>query len=135
MAGKSLTAKQTHAKPDEWISNVTKLLSQIRKWCQQEDWEVTQQEKQVTEELLGTYKVPVLRIRAPGGLLYVEPVARYVIGAEGRIDITSSPTMNRMLLVRQDGAWALKTDASVTWPKKWNHDTFVELAALLTQAT
>ena len=133
MAGKSLTAKQTHAKPDEWISDVTKLLSQIRKWCEREDWEVTQPEKQVTEESLGTYTVPVLRLRAPGGFLYVEPVARYVIGAEGRIDIYSSPAMNRMLLVRQDGRWTLKTDSGVNWPEQWNRNAFVKLAGLLTQ--
>jgi hypothetical protein len=135
MASKGLTAKQTHAKPDEWISDVTKLLSQIRKWCEREDWEVTQPEKQVTEELLGTYTVPLLRIRAPGGFLYVEPVARYVIGAEGRIDITSSLTMNRMLLVRQDGRWTLKTDSGVNWPEQWNRNAFVKLAGLLTQTT
>jgi hypothetical protein len=135
MASRSLTAEQTRTRLDEWTGNVTKLLSQIRKWCEQEDWEVTQQEKQVTEELLGTYKAPVLRVRAPGGFLYVEPVARHVIGAEGRIDITASPTMNRMLLVRQGGAWTLKTDSGVNWPEQWNRNAFVKLAGLLTQAT
>ncbi|MCX5654961.1 MAG: hypothetical protein NTY65_09975 [Planctomycetota bacterium] len=133
MVSKGLTAKQTNAKHDEWINDVTKLLSQIRKWCEREDWEVTQHEKCVTEELLGTYTVPLLRIRPPGGFLYVEPVARYVIGAEGRIDIYSSPAMNRMLLVLQDGHWTLKTDSGVNWPEQWNRNAFVKLAGLLTQ--
>lgn len=117
-----------------WLSLVDKLLSQIEKWAGQRDWQIRREEKTITEELIGTYSVPVLQIKLPAGVLYVEPMARYVIGAGGRVDLYSWPTLQRLLLIRRDDAWTLKTDSLIDWPQTWTRKTFYDVAKNLTEA-
>jgi hypothetical protein len=76
---------------DEWLSAVDALRQQVRGWAEQQGWKVTQTESVVDEEELGTYKVPVLEIDAPEGQLILRPVARLVLGAVGRVDLSVWP--------------------------------------------
>jgi hypothetical protein len=117
-----------------WLSRVQRLLSQIEGWAKQREWEIRQEEKAIAEDTTGSYLVPVLQIKLPAGVLYVEPVARYVIGAEGRVDLYSWPTLQRLLLIRRDDKWVLKTDSLIDWPQTWSRKTFYELAENLTKA-
>src|SRR4051795_6163736 len=88
-----------------WLSLVEQLLRQIERWCRDRGWAVHREQAEVTEAKLGTYRVPVLSIRSPAGHVYVEPVARYVAGADGRVDIYAFPSMTRMLLARVGDKW------------------------------
>ena len=63
--------------------------------------------------------------------MYVEPVARDVVKADGRVDLYAFPSMNRMMLVRVGGKWVLKTDSGVKWPEPWGEQTFARLTELL----
>ena len=85
------------AKRKDWCQAIAALTSNIRMWSENENWLVTRQDKELTEEHLGTYKVPELTIKTPGGHLTVEPVGRNIVGAEGRVDISVFPSLNRML--------------------------------------
>jgi hypothetical protein len=116
-----------------WLSLVDKLLSQIEEWAGQRKWQTRREDKTLTEEIIGTYSVPVLQIKLPAGVLYVDPVARYVIGAEGRVDLYSWPTLQRLLLIRRADKWVLKTDSLIDWPQTWSRKTFYELAENLTK--
>ena len=115
----------------EWQDLVNALLNQIRQWSEEKNWTVVEQPKEITEDRLGTYSLPELTMRLPGGNLIVEPIGRDIVGADGRVDISSFPTMTRMLLVRDKKRWLVKTDARVLWPKPWGRSTFIELANLL----
>ncbi len=117
-----------------WLSVVDKLLSQIEEWAGQMEWQIRREDKTITEGLIGTYSVPVLQIKLPGGVLYVEPMARYVIGDDGRVDLYSWPTLQRLLLIRSDDKWVLKTDSLIDWPQPWARKTFYEVAKNLTKA-
>jgi hypothetical protein len=117
-----------------WLSRVQRLLSQIEGWARQREWQIRREDKTITEGLIGTYSVPVLQIKLPAGVLYVDPVARYVIGADGRVDLYSWPTLQRLLLIRRDDKWVLKTDSLIDWPQTWSRKTFYELAENLTKA-
>lgn len=116
----------------EWIEDVNALIGQISKWGSQENWIVSQGMKTISEEALGDYQLPELHLRLPGGHLVVEPIAKTVMGADGRIDIYAFPALNRMFLILKRDQWRLKTDSGVNWPKPWNKKTFLELAQLLT---
>ena len=118
-----------------WCELVRALMQEIKTWADEENWLVSEQEKTLTEDHLGTYAVPGLTVKPPSGYLTVEPIGRDIIGAHGRVDICAFPSMNRMLLVRMDDQWRVKTDAYVPWPKSWCKDTFVELAAALSSTT
>ena len=118
-------------KLDDWRELVESLMADITKWAQQQGWQVHQDEKFITEENLGEYSVPDLVIRLPEGRIAVEVAGRNTIGADGRVDISAFPSLNRMLLVRVGDKWKIKTDSHVAWPKDWGKDTFIELAKIL----
>ncbi len=127
-------ARNSKVEREDWLFLIDKLLSQIEEWAGQREWQIRRDEKTVNEAVIGTYSVPVLQIKLPAGVLYVEPVARNVIGARGRVDIYSWPTLQRLLLIRQENKWILKTDSRIDWPKPWGRKTFYELAESLTKA-
>ena len=133
MNRKATTADKAGARK-EWLACIDKLLRQIESWVQDEGWEAAREDREITEELVGTYAAPVLKLRAPNGLLYVEPVARDVVGADGRIDVYAWPSLHRLLLIRQEGRWSVKTDSGVDWPEKWGRKAFLKLAESLTKA-
>jgi hypothetical protein len=130
MATLAKTGRSGQAR-DAWLTAVHQLIDQVAAWAKDRKWAVDRQEKQVNESRLGSYSVPVLVVRAPAGLVYVEPVARYVAKADGRVDLYSFPSMNRMMLLRVGDEWSLKTDSGVKWPEPWGKQTFVHLVGLL----
>lgn len=121
------------AEREAWLSLVDGLLSQIEKWAAQKEWQTRREEKTLTEGIIGTYSVPVLQVKLPAGVLYVDPMARYVIGAGGRVDLYSWPTLQRLLLIRRSDKWVLKTDSLIDWPQTWARKTFYEVAENLTK--
>ncbi|NLX14938.1 MAG: hypothetical protein GXY44_14990 [Phycisphaerales bacterium] len=118
-----------------WCGLVAELMREIKTWAGEEGWLVQERQKQITEEHLGTYSVPELTIKTPGGYVVAEPVGRNIVGADGRIDIVSFPSLNRILLVRAHDQWHLKTESRVVWPKSWSRDAFVELTNNLASIT
>jgi len=116
----------------DWVSLVQDLCGTIESWARERKWFVHREEKTITEEHLGSYAVPVLLIQAGQGRIHVEPIGRNIIGAEGRIDISSFPSLNRMLLIRVNGRWVLRTDSGVDWPDHWSKKAFVNLVRALT---
>src|SRR5438128_1922430 len=82
----------------EWVGAVNDLVNQVVLWASQEaGWEAVLSEKEITEEALGTYSVPVVtidiadskktypnsrfftpdgRLVSAGGVLILEPIAR-----------------------------------------------------------
>ena len=109
-------------------------MASIRQWAAEQGWLVADLPCEISERLLGKYVAPGLRIRTPSGDLLVEPVARHVIGADGRVDLTAWPSLNRVRLVGHEQGWKVFTDSNLAWPKPWGKDTFVELARGLAAA-
>jgi hypothetical protein len=114
---------------DEWLSAIDELVAQVRDWAQQQGWSVTQSEREVTEDEIGTYKVAALAIDAPQGELLLEPIARFVGGAEGRVDLSVWPSLFRVMLLRDSSRqWVVHTESGIDWPNPWGERTFVDLA-------
>ena len=121
-------------KRDDWLAHVKVLMGAIKQWAEQRRWFVDEQEKPIAEDHVGSYTAPVLFIQAPGGKIHVEPIGCNIVGAEGRVDIESFPSMNRLLLVLVSGEWKIKTDSRVDWPEPWSETAFVKLVDALTSA-
>ena len=130
MAGK----RNMQAEREAWVESVESLCKKIVGWSKEQHWSVHEDRKQVTESRLGTYELPALMIQAPSGRIHVDPVGRDIVGADGRVDVFSWPTLHRMLLVRDNGGWQLQTDSSIDWPRRWGKRAFVELVEILTRA-
>jgi len=109
-------------------------MDSIKSWAEQRRWFVDEQEKTVEEDHIGRYTVPTLFIQAPGGKIHVEPIGCDIIGAEGRVDIESFPSLNRLLLILVNGEWKIKTDSRIDWPEPWSEQSFVNLVNALTSA-
>jgi hypothetical protein len=121
-------------KRDKWLSALRDLFDTIRRWSESQGWSVHEDEKIISEEHIGRYKVPSLVIQCPSGRIHIDPIGCNIIGADGRIDILSFPSLNRLLLIRVDGEWKIKTESRIDWPQAWGNKTFVDLVNSLTSA-
>jgi hypothetical protein len=121
-------------KRDDWLAKLRELVDSIRSWAEQRRWLVDEHEKTIDEDHIGRYTAPTLFIQSPNGKIVVEPIGCNIIGAQGRVDIESFPSLNRLLLVLVDGEWKIKTDSRVDWPEPWNEQSFVKLVDALTSA-
>jgi hypothetical protein len=120
----------------EWRDTLDRLVAEVGAWAERRGWRVSRSTRELNEELLGSYSAPVLEIELPSGQVVLEPIARVVMGATGRVDLYAWPTLYRvMLLHRADGNWIVRTDSGLKWPHPWNEETFVELAAGLSGAS
>src|SRR5438045_1914257 len=82
---------------DTWKRRVARLTDDIRAWSVEQGWPVTEDSVVVHEEPPGEYRLQGLRIRLPNAEVRVQPVARLVMGGEGRVDIYSYPSMERVM--------------------------------------
>lgn len=118
---------------DDWKEAVDHLVDEVEQWAHGERWRTARESKEITERNFGTYAVPVLLIKTPQGEVHLDPIARYVAGADGRVDLYAWPSMNRMMIVRERGTghWKIETDSGVEWPLVWSKDTVKDLIARL----
>ncbi len=104
---------------EEWKQAVASLFVEMRNFLAEyeQDGSLSFAEESIrlTEENLGSYSVPVMRIAAGPALILVQPVGRLVIGAMGRVDMhregRAGERQRVMLLRIQKSA----TDPMLTW--------------------
>ena len=127
-----MSGKKQVAQPDvvrkEWQSAVEDLMDSISSWSAELSWSVERQEKQLSEELIGTYVLGFLKILTPQGQLIVDPIAQAVSGADGRVDLYAWPSLYKVCILRKEGKWSIRSDSGIDWPKEWGRETFQELA-------
>jgi hypothetical protein len=88
-----------------WLEELEKIFGSIREFLvaaglPQE--QIEQTTASITEDTLGTYSAPALRLRLPaGGQVDFKPVASVIVGGFGRIDVTG-PTGRRVKLIAED---------------------------------
>jgi len=115
-----------------WQALVRSLADDVSAWSKAQGWGISEKLHKVTEEGLGAYDVPFLVIQLPQQLLFLEPVARLVMGAQGRVDLYSYPSMDRVMLLYNGKEWIIRPELGPTWPLPWNRDTYLDLAQRLT---
>lgn len=128
------TEEQRAEAAREWIAEVSTLVDEVAHWAREENWSVDLFEREHEERALGRYTVPHLKVATPFGEVHVEPIARQVIGADGRVDVRSWPFLNRVKLVRRGGAWEIITDSNVPLGIPWSKAAFLRLAKELQAA-
>lgn len=119
---------------ERWVETVRAFCEEVAAWSEGQGWKVSRKELDLTEDVLRTYTVPMLIIQTARGAVMLEPVARTVMGANGRIDLYAYPTLFRVMLLRssKDGRWLIRTDSGIFLKQPWNKQTFVDLVAGLT---
>ena len=124
------------AQNDGWIKDVNDLADDVQAWAGEQGWSVVRGDTQLSEAVAGgAYQVPRLTVDAPEGRLLLEPVARGVVGAAGRVDLYAWPSHYRVMLLRQaGGGWVVRTESGLDWPQPWGRETFLTVARGLLNA-
>ncbi len=120
------------AKRDEWVAAIDRLSTDVESWAKEQQWLVQRGRKTVAEDRIGCYEVPVLTIQTSAGPLILDPIARYIVGSSGRIDLCAFPSFERVLIVRTDEGWQFVTNPPTSgrpWSKEVFPDIALELAA------
>jgi hypothetical protein len=130
------TSPDLNKERESWVHSVESLCRQVADWAARKKWTVTWQSHHLTEELLGSYDVPSLTVQTDHGIVTLKPIAREVMGATGRVDLSAYPTLFRVMLLRspKDGQWRIRTDSGVYIKQPWSESTFLDLVADLTGA-
>jgi len=110
---------------DEWIAAVEQLVEDAEVWARNQDWAVRRDAKTIREDRLGQYTVPRLLIHATEGRLLLDPVARYVPGARGVVDLYVLPSYDAVMISRADHGWRLHPIGADDEPRPWSEETFV----------
>lgn len=121
----------------EWISNCEKLMSRITEWLKplegENYLEIQLEYVPIREALIGDYEAPALQLVFLDSLiLNLKPVGHFIIGSQGRVDMTSGVTQLAMLIHRGNDEWEFaKREGMYGKPRTWpfNRSTFEEFLA------
>jgi hypothetical protein len=115
---------------DNWIAAVEQVISDAEAWATEQHWFVHRGPKTITEDRIGSYEVPALLIRSPAGRFVIDPIARYVIGALGKIEFCVFPSYDYVMILRTDAGWQFETNPK-TVSRPWSKQTFFEVVSEL----
>lgn len=92
------------AKKNEWLSAIEDLYRDIEKWLTPYGASLSFQRGDLTlsEELLGTYKTTRMDIHLAGRTVSLIPVALFVIGAYGRIDMIGQKQIMKLVRLPEE---------------------------------
>ncbi len=115
---------------DDWVAAVEQVVSDAEAWAMEQHWLVHRGPKTITEDRIGSYEVPVLLIQAPAGRFVIDPIARYVIGASGKIEFCVFPSYDYVMIIRTEAGWQFETNPK-TVSRPWSKQTFFEVVSEL----
>ncbi len=109
---------------DEWIQTVSNFLVLVKSWLAEEIQDGLIQIEECTEvineEHLGSYSISSLKLHKIGKALSLRPVGRLIIGAQGRIDLESKSSGERVILLHlsaEEGWVYLPNNERGNYPK------------------
>ncbi len=109
-----------------WLALLDELFHDIASWSEEQEWLVHRDTKKL-EEPFGTYQAPYLAIRTPQGRFVVNPIARFVMAADGRVDMEAWPSFDRVAILRERGQWKVRRDSAFARLMPWNRQNFLRL--------
>lgn len=119
------------AKLEEWLADINSMVEQATKWAAVRAWSTKLDTKTITEELIGTYEAPRLLIHAPEARFLLDPIAKCVVGAAGRIDFCVIPSYDAVPLVKINGGWRFLRDDGDQRELSWSDESFGKVCAEL----
>ncbi len=117
---------------EDWLRSLDALFRETEAWCQRRDWPCKRKTVRVQDDFLGSYDAPQLDLCALDNQLLLKPVARFVTGADGLVDMLLLPTCESAILVRLGEIWQIHPDQGRR--RAWNQKAFVATIEQLSQA-
>ena len=91
IAGSEPKIENPEAVKSEWLDRLEALVRDVKGWAEADGWRTRRITKTVNERRLGKYEVPVLLMEKDAVEVVLNPVARFVPGADGAVDLYLSP--------------------------------------------
>ena len=119
-----------HEIREQWLANVAEFMKNIKSWIAASQAEgllkVREYEIEINEENLRNYKVTALELIVGDEKIQITPVGRMIIGAIGRIDISSS--YNKFIVLqKEENEWIFRNDQSKEKFKPFTENDFVAI--------
>ncbi|MGH7134732.1 MAG: hypothetical protein ACREHD_03270 [Pirellulales bacterium] len=111
------------AKVDAWVFEVDSLIGEASNWAQARGWGTKVDGKTVSEEMIGTYEVPRLLIHNSDARFLFDPIARFIVGGGGRIDLCVIPSYDGVPLVKTDQGWKFFPGSKNGQPLDWSEES------------
>lgn len=93
---------------DEWLKTLNALAAQVKGWVERAGWRTRLVSKPTRDAELGRFEVPLLLMERDGVEIALNPVSRFVHGAEGAVDLYVVPAYDEVgSLYYADGRWML----------------------------
>lgn len=111
LAGRQDNMTDWPARRREWTDAVSRLHAKIQGELLREAHaqglvSFSQEEKEITEDHLGTYRLPELLINFGSDTVRISPKGRNVVGAKGRVDLVGDLD-SVPLVLDSDGTWRI----------------------------
>ena len=120
--------KSRAAELEEWLAELDHLIGEAEAWANEQDWLVQREIKPIEEPGLGAYEAPSLKIRRPDAVLLLEPFARDVIGAQGCVDFSVFPSLDRVLVLLTHEGWKIASPERKGARRAWSKRNFMKTA-------
>lgn len=115
---------------EDWLQQVQDFLEQIKSWLQplveKELIQFNENTLTLDEEHIGSYTINILEIVIGANRIKVEPVGRLIIGALGRIDISSNKGSYIILYQEQQG-WIYRNAGQREKFRPFNEASFTQM--------
>jgi len=136
--GETRTELDSDSVKKEWLRRMESLVEDVKRWAIATGWRTRRIEKTITERGLGTYKVPVLLMEKDTIEIVLNPVARFVPGAQGAVDLYLAPAYDDIASLYYEGdCWvvhhAIRPDSvdsgciGVTTPQVYSEQTILSI--------
>jgi hypothetical protein len=116
---------------DEWIEDVAGLVEQAESWCRARGWIAKKRTKQLHDKFLGDYEASQLHFHTLDHHFLLDPIARYVAGASGLLDLSVLPVCESFIVTRANGKWSIRPFQGEGHRRKWSERAFVEAVETL----
>lgn len=91
-----------------WLDHLQKLSVMVQEWLAEYELdgniEVQTEDIYLSEEQVGSYKAPLVKIRVGSKLIKLRPIGTFLIGAYGRVDMEGPRGVCRLILVPADAS-------------------------------
>lgn len=114
----------------EWIQNLIGFVGDVKGWLDQPQKEglieIVEREIEISEEHMGKYIAPSLELHIGTECIKITPVGRSIIGASGRVDISSF--MNRVIILHHsEKGWIYRKEGQQGSFQPFTEDNFTKI--------
>lgn len=93
---------------EEWLARLDQLVADVRGWVEAAGWKTREITKKMKDSVLGTYRAPALLMQRETVEVILDPVARFVMGADGAVDFYLMPAYDDIAsLYFIEGEWKI----------------------------